>query len=339
MQSLNDVIAAVEPWLVKNALPPVDGNVVRAIDALHIALPSRDINQLTLQLQSRLLGYGELESLMLLKPTDVLVNAPDSVWIDNGEGLQRADVRFESEVAVRRLAMRLAHSAHRRLDDAQPYVDALLDDGVRLHAVIPPIATTHTAISLRIPQQRVIPLRQWFADLNVAQKFDDAIKRGQSLVISGATGSGKTTLIRSLLAESYASRRVVVIEDVAEINDRSPNIIALQGRSANSEGIGSITLRSLVRQTLRMRPDAIVVGELRGAEAVDWLLSVSSGHHGSLTTVHAASAKQARERLNLLCALGNIDTNAIAKLLTSQELTFVHCQRTTQGRFITEVVS
>ena len=339
MQSLNDVIAVVEPWLIAHALPPEQDNVVQAVDALHIALPTNNLAQLTSQLRNRLLGYGELAPLMNMQATDVLVNAPDSVWIDSGDGLQQTSVRFESETAVRRLAMRLAHSAYRRLDDAQPYVDALLVDGVRLHAVLPPIATRNTAISLRIPQQRVIPLDAWFADSTVRDKFLHAVETRHSLVISGATGSGKTTLIRSLLSESYSARRVVVIEDVAELNIDSPQIIALQGRGANSEGFGAISLRILVRQTLRMRPDAIVVGELRGEEAVDWLLSVSSGHRGSLTTVHAASALQAKRRLELLCALGDVDASATSQLLNSQELTFVHCERNEHGRFITEVVS
>ncbi|MEY4347631.1 MAG: hypothetical protein RIS43_50 [Actinomycetota bacterium] len=337
MQSLNEVVAVVEPWLVTHALIPNEESVAQAIDELQIVLTNRDLQQLAAQLQSRLLGYGELTPLMALHPTDVLVNSPDSVWVDTGDGLQQTDVVFESESHVRRLAMRLAHSAHRRLDDAQPFVDALLSDGVRLHAVIPPIATTHTAISLRIPQQRIIPIDNWFANSETKEKFCSAVAQQQSLVISGATGSGKTTLIRSLLVESYASRRVVVIEDVAEINITSPNVVALQGRGANTDGIGAIALRSLVRQTLRMRPDAIVVGELRGAEAVDWLLSVSSGHRGSLTTVHASSAEQSKRRLQLLCALGDVDSQAISGLLDSQEISFVHCERNTRGRFITEV--
>ena len=339
MSELAEMTNVIEQWIIDNALEPDRRSVAVAATRHNMALTSTQLDTIQESLTHKLVGYGELAPLLARAPTDVVVNAPDSVWIDVGQGMQPCDVVFEDEAAVRRLAMRLAHSVHRRLDDAQPFVDALLPDGVRLHAVIPPLAVTNTSISLRIPRNVIVRLEEWFDDETLFDEFLQLIERHQSLVISGATGSGKTTLIRTLLSHHYSNRRVVTVEDVAELNINQPHVVALQGRQPNSDGFGGIPLRTLVRQTLRMRPDAVVVGELRGEEAVDWLLAASSGHLGSLTTIHASNPTEARRRLNLLCALSGIDARAVSQLLEQQSVSFVQCQRIGQRRLVTEISS
>ena len=334
---MSEVSEVLSDWLIERALIPDAINVANAATHTNLVLSTAQVQSLSESLSAELIGYGVLAPLVAQSPTDVVVNAPDSVWIDNGEGLRKSFVTFESEAQVRQLAMRLAHSVHRRLDDAQPFVDALLPDGVRLHCVIPPLAVNGTCISLRIPRSDVVPLEHWFEGKDMQQRLHDVLAAGHSLVMSGSTGSGKTTLIRSLLHSAYARHRVVVVEDVAELNVQLPNVVSLQSRLANSDGYGAISMRTLVRQTLRMRPDAIVVGELRGEEAAEWLLATSSGHRGSMTTIHAASPNEARQRLRLLCALANLPSAATDGLLDQQSVAFIHCSRKGSRRFITAI--
>jgi pilus assembly protein CpaF len=312
-----------------------------AVETLRIAIDDESLHKIQQSISAKLVGYGVLTPLVNLHPTDIVVNSADSVWADCGDGLVRSHVTFESEDHVRRLAQRLAHSAHRRLDDAEPFVDALLSDGARLHAALSPLAQTGTSISLRFPHHRKLPLTSWFDESNRAifSKLISALELGRSVIVSGATGSGKTTLIRSMIDEYYQNRRVVIVEDVAELNIRTPHVVSLQGRSANAEGFGAISMRTLVRQTLRMRPDSIVVGELRGAEALDWLLAVSSGHRGSLTTVHAADVQSSRKRIALLCALADVDAVTVNEVLKSSDFTFVHCERQGNVRRVVAVES
>ena len=214
-------------------------------------------------LQSEIGGAGVLDPLLAdLEVTDVLVNAPDEVWVDRGSGLVRTSLRFPDEAAVRRLAVRLASGAGRRLDDAQPWVDARLSGGVRLHAVLPPVAPGGTCLSLRVPRRRVFTL-------------DELVERGavprdgavllQALVLSrtaflvtGGTGTGKTTLLSALLSLADPGDRLLLVEDASELAPAHPHVVRLESRPPNVEGAGEVALRDLVRQALRMRPDRLV---------------------------------------------------------------------------------
>ncbi|WP_217146175.1 ATPase, T2SS/T4P/T4SS family, partial [Streptomyces sp. AC627_RSS907] len=211
-------------------------------------------------LRSELVGAGPLEPLLALPDvTDVLVTAPDQVWIDRGAGLERTEVQFADAAAVRRLAQRLAAVAGRRLDDAKPWVDARLPDGTRLHAVLPPVAVASTCLSLRVVRPRAFTLAELVA-AGTVPPGGEALLRAildarLSYVISGGTGSGKTTLLSTLLGLVGPGERIVLAEDSAELRPDHPHVVRLETRPANQEGRGLVTLRDLVRQALRMRPD------------------------------------------------------------------------------------
>ncbi|EUA24514.1 type II/IV secretion system family protein [Mycobacterium xenopi 3993] len=243
-------------------------------------------------LQTELSGAGILEPLLCADGvTDVLVTAPDAVWVDDGNSLRRSEIRFADEAAVRRLAQRLALAAGRRLDDAQPWVDGQLTGvgsgrfAVRLHAVLPPIAADGTCLSLRVLR----PATQDLAALTAAgaiapqaaQLLADILAARLAFLVSGGTGAGKTTLLAAMLGAVSPDERIVCVEDAAELAPPHPHLVKLVARCANVEGVGEVTVRQLVRQALRMRPDRIVVGEVRGAEVVDLLAALNTGHDGA----------------------------------------------------------
>ena len=251
-------------------------------------------------LETELTGAGILEPLLRMPgTTDVLVTSPSEVWIDDGNGLRRSDIGFSDEAEVRRLAQRLAAAAGRRLDDAQPWVDGQLTGvgggrfTVRLHAVLPPVAARGTCLSLRVLR----PATQDLAALSAAGAIapearallDAVVAARLAFLVSGGTGAGKTTLLSAALGAVTADERIVCVEDAPELAPQHPHLVRLVARVPNVEGAGEITLRQLVRQALRMRPDRIVVGEVRGAEVVDLLAALNTGHEGGAGTVHANS--------------------------------------------------
>jgi pilus assembly protein CpaF len=293
-------------------------------------------------LQTELTGFGILEPLLRAQDTtDVLVTAPDAVWIDDGNGLRRSSIQFADEDAVRRLAQRLALSVGRRLDEAQPWVDGNLAAAargpfmVRLHAVLAPIASGGTCISLRVLR----PATQDLATLTRAgaipeqarELLDGIIAARLAFLVSGGTGAGKTTLLAAVLGAVAAEERIVCVEDAAELHPRHPHVVNLVARSANVEGVGEITVRDLVRQALRMRPDRIVVGEVRGAEVVDLLAALNTGHDGGAGTVHANNPGEVPARLEALAALGGLDRPALHSQLAAAVQVLLHVGRDAKG--------
>ena len=287
-------------------------------------------------LQSELSGAGPLEPL-LQDPavTDVLVNGPGEVWVDRGAGLVRAPVRFADEAAVRRLAQRLAAPTGRRLDDAQPWVDARLPGGTRLHAVLPPVSPGGTCIALRVPRKQAFSLAALVEAGAVpaegARLLGELVAGGASFVVSGGTGAGKTTVLAALLSLCPAGERLVLVEDTCELRPDHPHVVRLEARPANVEGAGAVTLRDLVRQALRMRPDRLVVGEVRGAEVVDLLTALNTGHDGGCATVHANAAADVPARLEALAALGGLARDAVHSQLASGLDAVVHVARAPGG--------
>lgn len=293
-------------------------------------------------LQTELTGVGILEPLLDAEgTTDVLVTAPDAVWVDDGNGLRRSTIRFADEAAVRRLAQRLALSVGRRLDEAQPWVDGQLvvstadQTTVRLHAVLTPIAKGGTCLSLRVLR----PATQDLASLarvgaiaeGAAALLDRIIGARLAFLVSGGTGAGKTTLLSALLGAVAPGERIICVEDAAELQPRHPHVVNLVARSANIERVGEITVRDLVRQALRMRPDRIVVGEVRGAEVVDLLAALNTGHDGGAGTVHANNPAEVPARLEALAALGGLDRYALHSQLAAAVQVLLHVGRGRDG--------
>ncbi|HZQ34279.1 MAG TPA: TadA family conjugal transfer-associated ATPase [Mycobacterium sp.] len=294
-------------------------------------------------LQTELTGAGVLEPLLSADgTTDVLVTGPDSVWVDDGKGLRRSQIRFADEASVRRLAQRLALAAGRRLDDAQPWIDGHLTNvgggkfAVRLHAILPPLAVAGTCLSLRVLRPATQDLRALAAAGTIAGEaarlVDQIIAARLAFLVTGGTGAGKTTLLSAALGAVPAAERIVTVEDAAELAPRHPHLVKLVARAANVEGVGEVTVRDLVRQALRMRPDRIVVGEVRGAEVVDLLAALNTGHDGGAGTVHANRPAELPARLEALAALGGLNRAALHSQLAAAVQVVLHVRRGSDGR-------
>jgi secretion/DNA translocation related ATPase len=303
-----------------------DGDVLRAVrDAV-----------------DELSGAGPLEPL-LREPgvTDVLVNGPGEVWVDRGSGLERAAVRLPDEDAVRRLAVRLAAAAGRRLDDAAPWVDVGLPDGTRLHAVLPPVSGGGTCLSLRVLRRAALPLGELAARGTLPgaapELLGAMVARRLAFLVTGGTGSGKTTLLSALLGSVPAGERLVLCEDAPELAPAHPHVVRLVTRPANVEGMGEVTLRDLVRQALRMRPDRLVVGEVRGAEVTDLLAALNTGHDGGCGTLHANRPGEVPARLEALGVAAGLDRLAVHSQAAAALAVVVHLRRTPSGRRVEEL--
>ncbi|WP_375426626.1 TadA family conjugal transfer-associated ATPase [uncultured Friedmanniella sp.] len=282
-------------------------------------------------------GAGPLEPLLRQAGvTDVLVNGPDQVFVDRGRGLELTGVRFSSDAEVRGLAQRLAASVGRRLDDAAPFVDARLADGCRVHAVLGTVARPGTCLSLRVPAARTFSLDDFVASGSLSERGAALLGRmvaaRLAFLVSGGTGSGKTTLLAALLALVPERERIVVVEDSRELAPRHPHVVGLEGRPANAEGAGAVTLTDLVRQSLRMRPDRLVVGEVRGPEIVDLLMAMNTGHEGGCGTVHANSAEDVPARLEALGSLGGLGRAALHAQIGAALHAVIHIEREDSGR-------
>lgn len=316
-----------------------------------------EVEQLENDLVSELLGFGPLDRL-LADPavSDVLVNGPEDIWVDRYGKLEPTNVRFDSTEHLMRLVGRIVATTGRHLDEASPMVDVRLEDGSRLHAVIPPLVAEPT-ISVR----RMRQVRWSLADLvavgsmseEVARFLADAVRWRRNIVISGGAATGKTTLLNVLSSAIPKHERIVTIEETAELDFDHPHVVTLEGRMANIEGRGEVSLRELLRGSLRMRADRIVVGEVRGAEVFDMLQAMNTGHAGSLTTVHANGPEDALRRLENLVLMGGFElpSSAIRELLGaafdlvvqttrypdgSRRVSSVHRVLVEEGRLVTE---
>jgi pilus assembly protein CpaF len=338
------LLARVRERLIAEGGAPTAARVAEALREVSGGLHGATEAHAVLRgLQDEIVGAGPLQGLLSdPRVTDVLVNGPDEVWVDRGSGLERVAVRFPDDAAVRRLAVRLAAPTGRRLDDAQPWVDARLPDGVRLHAVLPPVAPRGTCLSLRVPRRRVFALdelqRAGSVPADGVELLARLISSRAAFLVSGGTGTGKTTLLSALLSRVPAEERLLLVEDAGELDPAHPHVVRLEARPANVEGAGEVTLRDLVRQALRMRPDRVVVGEVRGAEVVDLLAALNTGHEGGCGTLHANSARDVPARLEALAAVAGMDRAALHSQLASGLRLAVHLVRRHDGaRHLAEV--
>lgn len=287
-------------------------------------------------LRRDVVGAGPLEPLLRLPGvTDVLVNGCEQVLVDRGAGLEECDVRFADDAAVRRLAQRLAGVGGRRLDDATPYADVRLADGTRFHAVLAPVSRPGTVISLRVPRARAFRLAELVDTGTLTTPAADLLRTiveaRLAFLVSGGTGTGKTTLLAALLSLVAPTERLVLVEDSSELRPTHPHVVGLEARPPNIEGAGAIELRTLVRQALRMRPDRLVVGEVRGAEVVDLLAAMNTGHEGGCGTVHANSAADVPARVEALALAAGLDRAAVHSQLASAVDVVLHLVRGRDG--------
>ncbi len=323
--------------LAKGGLPVSRAGVAQAIRHDAPTQGSARVLAVAEILRDEMLGAGPLTPL-LHEPgvTDVLVNGAAEVWVDRGAGLELTGVRFAGEQELRRLAVRLAAAAGRRLDDAAPCADVRLPDGVRLHAVLPPVSPGRTCLSLRVPARRALTLDDWTRAGSTHPQAAAMLRRlvtaRLSFVVTGGTGSGKTTLLATLLGLVDPAERVVLVEDSAELRPAHPHVVRLEARVANAEGAGAIDLRALVREALRMRPDRLVVGEVRGSECVDLLAALNVGHDGGAGTMHANSPADVPARVEALCTAGGLSREAAHSQLAAGLRAVVHLARDQRGR-------
>ena len=283
---------------------------------------------------------GELDLAMLgpLAPfaasgpvTDLFVNGAHGLWIDRGAGAEREPAWVADEAEVRALAVQLVARGGRHIDDATPAVDVRLGRGIRVHAVLPPVSSAGTLISVRVPRAAGFPL----AALARAGMFDDgqesllreAVAARRNLLVTGAGGAGKTTLLAALLGEASTRERIVLIEDVAELTVAHPHVVSLEARQANLEGAGRVGLDALLREALRMRPDRLVVGECRGAELRELLAALNTGHDGGAGTLHANSLADVPARLEALGATAGLSPEAVARQTVSAFDLVLHLER------------
>lgn len=273
--------------------------------------------------------------------SDVLVNGHDEIWVDRGRGLEQVEARFGSDEDVVATIERAIAPLGLRIDRTSPMVDARLADGSRLHAVLPPASVSGPLMAIRRFTQRVVSMQDLVNTGTASQAQIDqlvaAVRDRKTMVVSGGTGAGKTTLLNLLAGEIDPGERVVTIEDAAELS-LPGHVVRLEARPPNAEGAGAITIRSLLRSALRLRPDRIIVGEVRGPEALDLISALNTGHRGSLTTVHANSPEEALLRIETLAlSAGDTSETAIFRQLRSAVDLVIQIERRQQNREIVAI--
>lgn len=310
------------------------------------ALYTEELANMRSRVRTELAGAGITLMPLLeeLETTDVLVNGAGQVWVDRGRGLEKvpvADRQLQSEAGVRALAVRLAASCGQRLDDASPIVDGTFGSGIRLHAVLPPIAAEGTLISLRKHRQQRLELGDLLANNSIHPQLEKLLRQlvaqRANVIISGATGAGKTTFLNAMLSLVPAEERILIIEEAAELRPAHPHVVHLQVRHANVQGAGAISMSSLVRAAMRMRPDRLVLGECRGAEVCDVLGALNTGHEGGWATIHANSALDVPARLVALGALADMQEATVAAQAAAALDAVIHIRREGARRYISQI--
>jgi pilus assembly protein CpaF len=276
-----------------------------------VALNAQERERLAREILDEIFGLGPLEPLMKdPEVSDILVNTHADVWVEKNGRLHPTDIRFQDDRHLLQIIDRIVSAVGRRIDDSSPMVDARLPDNSRVNAIIPPLAVDGPHLSIRRFKQDVLSDEDLMAkgtfSLPMLKLLKAIVKSRLSILISGGTGAGKTTLLNVLSSHIPGDERIVTVEDSAELQLRQPHVVRLETRPPNVEGKGEVTARSLVINSLRMRPDRIIVGEVRGSEAVDMLQAMNTGHDGSLTTLHANSPRDALNRLSTMVAMANL---------------------------------
>jgi pilus assembly protein CpaF len=344
MPGVGDLVEEVRERLARETGEVSPQRVAEALRASGRPVGDATVLAVHEALRRDVVGAGPLEPFLRApEVTDVLVNGPDDVYVDRGQGLQRVEVTFADDEAVRRLAQRLAASGGRRLDDATPHVDVRLRDGTRFHAVLAPLARPGTVLSFRVPHQRVLSLDDLLAAGTLTEQgvrvLQAVVARRLAFLVSGGTGSGKTTLLNTLLSVVPDTHRLVLVEDASELRPDHPHVVGLEARPPNIEGAGEVTLRTLVRQALRMRPDRLVVGEVRGGEVVELLAALNTGHEGGCGTIHANSARDVPARVEALALAAGLGREAAHSQFLAGVDVVLHLGRDADGQRVLREVA
>src|SRR5215204_5316441 len=317
MGAFDDLAEALRRRLIERARDggagesDVDGQVRDLVDREAPALSEDDRDALVERVVRLAAGLGPLESLFADGDVDeVMVNGPGDVWVERAGRLERTDVRFDSDADLRHAIERILAPLGRRVDEASPLCDARLPDGSRVNVVIPPLSLGGPCLTVRRFRRHGFSLEDLVANGTMSAALADflaaQVERRASVLVSGGTGSGKTTLLNALSGAIPDGERIVTIEDAAELRLRQRHVVRLESRPPNLEGRGEITIRRLVANALRMRPDRIVIGEVRGGEALDLLMALNTGHDGALSTVHANSPEDALRRIETLALMAGV---------------------------------
>jgi pilus assembly protein CpaF len=305
-------------------------------EGLPMTLAERD--RVIEEIQDEVFGLGPLEQLLKdATISDILVNGFDNVYVERGGRLVETNVRFKDQAHLRMIIDRIVSNVGRRIDDSSPIVDARLDDGSRVCAVIPPLSLIGPVMSVRRYGKKLLTPDDLLKNQTLSHGMLDFLsgcaEARLNIVISGGSGSGKTTILNTLSRFIPENERIVTIEDTAELQLQQPHVVRLETRPANIEGAGAVTARDLVINTLRMRPDRIIVGEARGAEALDMLQAMNTGHDGSMTTIHANAPRDAFSRLETMVMMASqrVPDKVIRQQLASAINLVVHCSRLADG--------
>jgi pilus assembly protein CpaF len=344
------VIGELGPQLFTATMDPIalrDRVVgdIRTHLALEAGISRDDRERLVAEISDDILGHGPLERLLADDSvTEIMVNGPFDIWVERQGRLYQTTVRFNDDSHLRRIINKMVAQVGRRIDESSPMVDARLPDGSRVNAVIPPLSLSGPIVTIRKFANKRLDLQEMIRLSTLSETTVDFLQRciaaQLNVLISGGTGSGKTTLLNALSAAIPDSERIVTIEDAAELQLKQAHVLRLEGRPKNIEGQGEITIRDLVRNALRMRPDRIIVGEVRGAESLDMLQAMNTGHDGSITTVHANAPRDALARVETMVLMAGYDLplRAIRQQIASALDLIVHLERLEDGtRRVTSV--
>ena len=351
MEALDDLAAALREQLIERARageggPALEAEVRALVEAEAAPLPEADREALCERVVLLARGLGPLEPLLSDSSVDeVMVNGPDAVYVERRGQLERTPVSFTGEADLLHAIERVLAPLGRRVDEASPLCDARLPDGSRVHAVIPPLSLSGPCLTIRRFRREGFGLRDLVARDTLSPELAEflalCVAAKAALLVSGGTGSGKTTTLNALSGAIPGEERIVTIEDAAELRLRQRHVVRLEARPAGLDGRGEVTIRTLVRNALRMRPDRIVVGEVRGPEALDMLQALNTGHDGSLTTVHANSPEDALRRVETLALMAGVGLPhaAVREQVASALDVVVHQARLPGGARVVESVT
>ena len=340
----NRVLREIDPSATANMSPDVlEHQIERIIHQIaneqKLELSGPEQARLASDLANDMTGFGPLQSLLIDESvSDIMVNGPNHVYVERSGKIERVAIRFRDNGHIASVAQKIAARVGRRVDESSPMVDARLPDGSRVNVIFPPLAIDSPCISIRkFPSKRFDfagMVGNGTMNAGVAKLLDLTARCRLNLLVSGGTGSGKTTLLNAMSHSIKHSERIVTIEDAAELQLQQPHVIRLETRPPSLEGTGQVTQRDLVWNALRMRPDRIIVGEVRGAEAFDMLQAMNTGHDGSISTVHANSARDALVRVENMVQMGhvNLPTRAIRTQIVSALDLIVHVERMRDGQ-------